>query len=168
MPFQTAVNITQAPAVEGDFCDSNPRGSVQAGQGAFVAGSNGVTIGRFAWADSSLLTVANTGSGVPTGFVARTGQQTLARFSAYPPTSGMVSMLIPAGFPLTLHDSGGFWVRNAGAGAVTYGMKAFSNTTNGSASFAATGATVAGSVETKWYAKSAGAAGELIKMSNVL
>ncbi|WP_252720287.1 phage cement protein, partial [Acinetobacter baumannii] len=58
--------------------------------------------------------------------------------------------------------------KNAGAGAVTKGMKAFANNTNGSVSFAAAGAPVSGSTETKWYAHTAGAAGELIKISNTV
>jgi hypothetical protein len=125
-----------------------------------------VTIGRFAWADSIQNTVANTGSCAPTGFVSRQGNNFNARIAGYPP--GETSMLIPAGFMVTLHQAGSFFVRNAGASAVTVGMKAFANTTNGSISFAATGATVTGSVETKWYAKSACNTGELAKISDII
>jgi hypothetical protein len=164
MAFPTTVNIQQAIGVEGDFAAADRWRSVEAGQGAFVAASGGVTVGRFAWADSSLLTVANAGSGAPTGFVHR--EVGLGRITGYPPQG--VSMLIPAGHMVTLMEAGSFLAKNAGAGAVTFGMKAFANNTNGSVSFAAAGATVTGSTETKWFAKSAGAAGDLIKISDVL
>ena len=77
-------------------------------------------------------------------------------------------MTVPSGFGIgNVFNAGDFWVKNAGSGAVTTGMKAFANLTNGTISFAATGATVTGSIETKWYAMSPGNAGELIKMSNL-
>lgn len=160
--FQTAVNLTQAPAVAGDFATANPWWSAEAGQGAYVAGSGGVTVGRFAWASTTDNTVSNAGTGVPTGFVHREFGQSL--ITAY---LAETSNLIPAGFMVTLFKAGDFWAKNDGAGAVTISMKAFASNTTGQVSFAAAAATVAGSTETKWYAQSAGAAGELIKISNV-
>lgn len=162
MPFQNTVNLLQAPAVAGDFASANRWASAEAGPGSFVAGSGGVTMGLFAWADSSQNTVANTGTGAPTGFVHR--EQGAALITAYLAESGN---LIPAGFMVTLMKGGDYWVRNAGAGAVTVGMKVFANNTTGAASFAAAGATVAGATETKWFAESAGAAGELVKMTSL-
>lgn len=162
MPFQTSVNLIQAPAMEGDFSSANRWASAQAQQGSFVAGGAGVTVGRFAWADSNQNTVANTGTGVPTGFVHR--EQGAPLITTYLAETGN---LIPAGFIVTLHKGGDFWVRNAGAGAVTVGMKAFANNTTGAVSFAATGATVAGATETKWSAESAAAAGELVMMTSL-
>lgn len=164
MPFQSAVNMTQAPAMEGDFASANPRSNALAEQGAYVAGTAGVTIGRWCWEDSQSVTVANTGTGAPTGFLARTGQVGSARITAY---LAETSNVIPAGFDVTLHKSGDFWVKNAGAGAVTKQMKAFANLSNGTTSFAAAGATVAGAIETKFFSESTGAASELIRISNV-
>lgn len=162
MPFQTQVNLTQAPAVEGDFASANPRHSVLSVEGGFVAGPSGLTIGRFCWADASTNRIlANTGTGAPTGFLHRDLQ---ALITTYLAESGMV---IPAGFGIgELFNGGDFWVKNAGAGAVTVGMKAFAKNADGMISFAAAGATVAGSTETKWFAMTAGAAGELVKMSD--
>ena len=164
MAFQTSLAVTQAPGIPGDFASVNPRHSALSVPGGYVAGPNGVTVGLFAWADTSTGTIlANTGSGLPTCFIHR-DMNTL--ITAYPSEFGMT---IPAGFGVgEMFDAGDFWVKNAGSGAVTIGMKAFANTTNGTISFAATGTTVTGSVETKWYAKTAGAAGEIIKMSNTL
>lgn len=162
--FQTGMNVTQAPGIPGDFCSVNPRHSALSVPGGYVAGPSGVTVGLFVWADTATGTIlANNGTGLPTAFMHRDMQSLI---TLYPSEFGMT---IPAGFGIgEMFDGGDFWVKNAGAGAVTIGMKAFANTSNGTVSFAATGATVTGSVETKWYAKSTGAAGEIIKMSNTL
>lgn len=162
MPFQSTVNLTPAPAVAGDFASGNPRNSVDAGQGAFVAGPQGLVSGLFAWVDTATNSLAsNAGTGAPTGFVHR---EQIATITTYLAESGNV---IQPGMPVTLFSAGDFWVRNAGAGAVAVMQKAFANNTNGTVSFAAPGATVAGATETKWYAQSVGAAGELVKISNV-
>ena len=69
MGFPRQVNVQAAPAVAGDFCDANPRSVVDAGQGGFVAGSSGLTIGSFAWADTLTNKIANSfGAGAPAGF----------------------------------------------------------------------------------------------------
>ena len=163
--FQQSVNVTQAPAVAGDFASANPRSHVLSSPGGFVAGANGLTIGCFAWADTATgLVMSNTGSGLPTGFVARRTFES-GLITTYLTDAGMT---VPAGFGFgELYAAGDFFVKNAGAGATTIGMKAFANLTNGTVSFAAAGATVAGSIETKWYAMSINAAGELVKISSV-
>ncbi|GBU18034.1 MULTISPECIES: hypothetical protein [Methylobacterium] len=164
MPFQTQVYTTQAPAVAGDFASANPRHSALSVPGGFVAAAAGLTVGLFAWADSSTGTIlANTGTGAPTCFVHR---ELNADFYVQ---SAEYGMTIPGGkYVGEMFSGGDFFAKNAGAGAVTKGMKAFANNTNGSVSFAAAGATVSGSTETKWYAHTAGAAGELIKISNTV
>jgi hypothetical protein len=160
--FQTAINVTQAPAVAGDFASSNPRHNVLSVPGGFVAGPSGLTVGLFAWADSATGTIlSNTGTGAPTCFVHRDMQ---ALITAY---MGVYGMTIPAGMGVgDMFDGGDFFVVNAGAGATTIGMKAFANLTNGTVSFAATGTTVTGSIETKWYCATINAAGELCKMTS--
>lgn len=162
MPFQSQVNLTQAPGVEGDFASANPRHSALSVEGGFVAGAGGVVVGRFAWMDASGKVLTSSGSGVPTGFVHREMQ---ALISTYLTEAGLV---IPAGFAVGgLFNAGDFFAKNAGAGAVTIGMKAFANNTDGSIKFAAAGATVAGCTETRFYACSAAAVGELVKISTV-
>ncbi|KVS50690.1 hypothetical protein WK39_27915 [Burkholderia cepacia] len=172
MGFQQHVYYQPAPAVEGDFASANPRASVLAGPGSLVAGPAGVTVGRFAWATSTgqpdvtsgetdfYNLVSNTGVGPPTGFVHREQQALITTWLAE------ASMLVPAGLPVTLHQAGDFWVRNAGAGPSAAGQKAFANLTDGAVQSGAAGATVAGTVETKWFVMSAAAPGELMKISS--
>lgn len=162
MPFQQSVNVTQAVAVAGDFATTDRRHSLPSVPGGYVAGANGLTVGLFAWADTATGTIlANTGTGVPSCFIHRSLNATNFIYLSN------ATMLIPAGMAVgEMFNGGDFFVKNAGAGATTIGMKAFANTTNGTISFAATGSTVTGSVETKWYAMSINLAGELVIMSD--
>lgn len=165
MPFPTIVSYAPAPAVEGDFCDSNPRASVNAGPGGLIAGPAGAIVGRFCWAttpndaDGAPASVTNSGTGAPTGFLHREQQGLITAFL------GEDGMTVPPGFPLTLMKEGGFWARNAGSGASVYGQKAFAKNSDGTVAFGAAGATIAGFTETKWFAMSVGAVGELVKIS---
>lgn len=154
--FPRVINQQQAPAVEGDFCSANPRSSVVAGEGTLVVGTAGVTIGRFAWADANGL-VTNAGTGAPTGFLHRDQQGLITAYL------GANSMVVPGGFPITLHRSGDFWMRSSTV--ATVGQKVFASNTTGAISTGAAGAMIAGSTETGWFVDSAGAAGELIKTS---
>ena len=145
MTFPTTVNVVQAPAVAGDFADKNPRASVDAGPSAFVAGSAGVTVGKFAWIDSLALTASNTGANAPTGFVSRSQQALITTFLA----EG--SQVIPQGLPVSLFSAGGFLVKNEGTTTSAIGQKAYANNVTGGVSFAATGtppaaASVTGSI----------------------
>lgn len=139
--FQTSVAVQPAPAVLGDFADSNPRASVQAGPRGLVAGSLGVYVGRFAWLSKSSLdgdnapsVVNNFGSGPVAGLVHREQQGLI---TTYLQQSGLI---VPAGFPITVLSAGGIWIKNDGATAVQAGMKAYANFADGKATFAATGA----------------------------
>lgn len=139
--FQTAVNVQPAPAVAGDFCDTNPRFSVDAGPGGLVAGALGVYVGRFAWWDAERLdgdnapaVVNNFGTGPVTGFVHREQQGLITDYLAE------ASMKVPPGFGLTLMSGGGFWVKNDGAALAQIGMKAYATFEDGTVTFAATGA----------------------------
>lgn len=137
--FQTQVNVAQAPGVLGDFCDRNPRYTVDAGPGGLVAGAAGVTVGRFAWAtypadgDGAPAIVNNFGAGPVTGFVHREQQTLITTYLAD------ASLLVPQGFPITLFMSGGFWALNSGATEAQVGMKAFANIATGAVTFAAAG-----------------------------
>lgn len=144
MPFPSQVNTQPAPAVAGDFCDSNPRYTVDAGPGGLVAGPGGVVVGCFAWAvppldpDNSPSVVNNFGSGPVTGFVHR---EENALFTQYLQEA---SNVIPAGFGMTLFSGGGFWALNSGAGQALYGQKAYANLATGAVTFAATGSPTTG------------------------
>lgn len=120
--FQTSVAVQPAPAVAGDFCDANPRSTVNAGPGGLVAGADGVTVGRFAWAsmeyidgDNAPALVNNYGTGAPTGFVAREQQALITTYLAD------ASMVIAPGFQMGLFNGGGFWAKNDGAVLAPYG-----------------------------------------------
>ena len=141
MPFQTSVKSDPAFAVEGDFASSNPRSAVVAPGGAFVAGAAGVTVGQFAWIQADGITVLNTGTGKPNGFVHREQQ---ALITAYLADS---SNVIPAGFPVTLMRNGDYYDKATVAGA-TLGQKAFAKLADGTMQAAAAGATVGGYIET--------------------
>jgi len=145
--FQTSVSTQPAPAVEGDFASANPRFTVDAGQGALVAGLAGVTIGRFAWLDYATIdndgapgTVNSFGTGAPAGFVHREQQGLITAFLT---PNGM---LIPPGKEVTLHNGGDFWVKNNGTTAAVPGLKAYADNSSGAVSFAATGGTGTGSI----------------------
>lgn len=140
--FQTQVNVQPAPAVEGDFCDANPRFTVPAGQGAFAAGPLGVTVGRFAWAvptavdnDNAPAIVNSYGVGAVTGFVGRNQQGLITTYLAD------AGMTIPQGFGLFLYNGGDFWVKNNGTTNVVINQKVFAKNADGAALAAAAGAT---------------------------
>lgn len=154
MPFQSVINQYQAPAVEGDFASANPYASVVAGEGALIAGTAGVTVGRFAWAVAGVVSNVQS-SGAPTGFVHRQMQAIITTWL------GANTMLIPAGVNMALMSAGDFWGRTTTV--ATIGQKVFASITDGTIATGAAGATVAGFVETKFVVGSAAAAGELVK-----
>lgn len=156
MGFQKDIRIQPAPAVEGDFASANPRASVLAGEGSLIAGTGGAIVGRFAWADANG-EVTNAGAGAPTGFIHREQQALITEWL------GETSMLVPEGLAITLHNEGDFWVKTLTA--ATVGQKVFASNTTGDVKTGAAGATIAGYTETGWTVKSAGAVGELIKIS---
>lgn len=160
--FQQTVNLNQAPGQPGDFASTNRRHSTLSVPGGFVAGPNGLTIGTFAWADTATGTIlSNTGIGAPTCFIHRAMQGLITTYL------GNNSYFIPAGMGVgEMFNSGDFFVRNAGTGPTTIMMKAYANLTTGAVSFGAAGATVAGSIETKWYAMTINLPGEIVKMSD--
>lgn len=147
--FQTQVNVAQVPAVEGDFASTNPRASVLAGPGGIVAGTAGLTVGRFAWVSSPLdgdgysSYANNYGFGrAPDGFVRRNQQGLITTYLA------QASMVIPAGFPTILMSSGDYWVKNTGTLTAQPGMKAYANFATGVVTFAATATPTSGASAT--------------------
>lgn len=172
--MQTFVNTQPSPAVEGDFCDTNPRFNVDAGPGGLVSGAAGVTVGRFAWwsaaqvdGDNAPAIVNNFGVGPVTGFVHREQQALLTQYLAD------ASMVIAAGYQMALMSGGGFWVKNNGTTQALIGQKAFANNADGKASFAATGATPSTASVTGSIAAGAGSvtgsiAGNVLTVTAVL
>lgn len=154
MAFQTQLNQYPAPGVEGDFASTNPTASYLAGEGQLVAGAQGVTVGRFAWAVNGV--VSNEGTTAPSGFVHREGQATLITWL------GASTMTVQPGIPMTLMTAGDYWARTSTA--ATIGQKVFASTTTGQIQTGAADATIDGYVETKFVVGSVAAAGELVKI----
>lgn len=141
MGFQKQVNTTPAIGLAGDFATANPRQSYPEPEGGFVAGAGGLTVGRFAWIGSDGVTVLNTGSGAPDGFVHREGQALITAFLA---ESGN---LVPAGLPVTIMRTGDY-LATATVAAAVKGNKAFAKLADGTMQPGAAGATISGFVET--------------------
>lgn len=133
MGFPRQINVVAAPAVVGDFCDSNPRSTVDSGAGAFVAGPNGLAVGLFAWADPTNVMLNNYGPGAPTGFIHRDQQALITAFL------GDDSMVIPAGYQATAFNAGGFWVYNSGSTTTAIGQTAYANNSTGAVTFGTAG-----------------------------
>jgi hypothetical protein len=141
--FQTRVNLTPAPAVEGDFASANPRSTVLAGPGGLVSGPSGVVVGKFAWIGPDFRTVDSfaTGPVAPDGFVHREQQALITVFLA------AATLLIPEGFPVTLHNTGDFWAKNLGPAALTKGATVYAGFADGGIySSAPAGASATGAI----------------------
>lgn len=136
MPFQTVVNLQQAPAIAGDFASSNPRASTIAPESGFVVGTGGVTVGRFAWVQADGVSVLNSGGrGKPDGFVHREEQ---ALITAY---LGEASNLVQQGYPIGLMRTGDYWVTATVSSAVVR-EKAFAKYQDGTVRFEPTGTVI--------------------------
>lgn len=179
--FPNQVNTLPAPAVEGDFADSNPRFTALAGPGGFVAGPAGVTIGRFVWYYSNFLDPDNTPQQVANSFngeqpmpvsttnvVGLIGRHQQGLITTYLTAAGM---LIPAGFPVTVFSGGGFWVKNTGTTQALIGQKAYANFSNGAVTFANTGAptqgTLTGSIGSTTVTFSGSIAGNVLTIASI-
>lgn len=133
MAFPTVVNSQQALGQAGDFAGHNPRFSVVPPVvSGFVAGSNGVTVGRFVWSDANGI-CSNTGAGAPTGFIHRQWNALITQFL------GSTSYVVPAGFMVNPFSGGSFLALNAGSTTTAVGYKAYANNADGSVSFNVTG-----------------------------
>lgn len=133
MPFQSTINTDPAPAVEGDFASATSvRHNVLGGPSQYVAGANGLTVGKFAWANPTTNKADNFNNGGNfVGFVHRDQPALITTWL------GEASLVVQAGLEVTLFDRGDFWGRFA-AGA-TIGQKVYANTSTGALTSAATG-----------------------------
>jgi hypothetical protein len=142
--FQTSVQVQPSVAIAGNFASANVRTSVNAGDGALVAGANGLVIGNFAWFDpytgqagNNYLPLSQQGVQITGyGFVANELQGTIATwFNGYANT-------ILAGQAVTLFSDGDFWAKSVTA--ATRGQAVFARLTDGAIMTAAGGTVVAG------------------------
>lgn len=162
--FQSTMNMTQAPACEGDIASLNPRYVLPGAEGAWTAGTGGITLGRFVWADKTDTNsvLLNAGTGAPSGIAAR--EMGAALITTY---LSETSVVVPAGFAVpTVLGGGDIWVKNTNSSAAAaVGNKAYASNTTGQVQFAATGQTISGYTETSWTAMTIGAAGALVKIN---
>lgn len=127
MPFQKNVYIQPAPAVAGDFASVNPRATLLAGEGALVAATGGVTVGRFVWVASGA--VSNVGTGSPNGFLHREQQALMTVYLAE------TSNVVQEGTPVSVHVAGDFWATtktNATVGQTVYADRTTGEVATGS------------------------------------
>lgn len=156
MSFQKAVKPYQAPAVAGDFAAHNPNASMLAGEGALVSGTDGVTVGVFAWADAEGKVSNKKTAGARIGFVHREQQ---ASITAYLAEHG--NQILP-GQIITLAVAGDFWAHFP-AGA-DIGQNVFAKDTDGTLK-ASAAATETGHTLTRFKVASKASAGELAKIT---
>ncbi len=169
MPFQTQVLLDPAPGLEGGWASVNPHHSMlnpntgdsaTSGYSSWKAGTGGLIVGRFGFADTIAGTVVSVnpgGTGIRIGFVHRFQPVLIQGYL------GAAAMALYAGQETDIADGGDFWVRLAAGGAP--GQKLFATNVDGSAVAGAAGATVAGATETAWFVDSFAPAGGLAKMS---
>jgi hypothetical protein len=108
MPFQSKVNLVQAPGVAGDFASTNPFSSVLTAPGGLVAPAGGLTVGNFAWVGPAGQVSQSYVSGWQIGFLGRNEQALITEYL------GEYSLVVPEGFMVTLFNGGDFWAYFAG------------------------------------------------------
>ena len=160
--FQGQVNQLPAPGVEGDFSTLDPFYEYPAGPGGLVAGSQGVTVGRFCWLDPTYLDpdnaptqVNNFGSGQPIGILGRRQQGVITVFLAE------ASLVVPAGLGIGVLAAADVWVKNRGTTQAVPDNKVYANSAGGAASFAAAGSVSSASITGSIVAESATITGSI-------
>ncbi|MBL3522868.1 hypothetical protein IM876_09350 [Serratia plymuthica] len=141
MALQKQVNLYYSGAVAGDRASHNP--VVYLPRNPLAEGI--VYVGRFVFRGTDPESQVKTSGSVVAGFVER-----LLNYYNFTLTSGG-TLAIPDKTPITVASIGEFYA--AYSSVPTIGQKAFANTTTGVITYAAAGATVAGSVETGFVVK---------------
>lgn len=164
MGFQKTINLAPPIAVEGNFASTGVYHSVLAGSQQLVADTAGVTMGRFAWANMVTGKATNVKPADTTNYVqgfVRRGDNT-ALIVAW---LAEASMLVQAGYGVTMYDRGDFFVKTTTA--ATIGQKVFASNTTGEIATGAAGATVTGFTETNFTVASIGGIGATIKITAI-
>jgi hypothetical protein len=141
--FQQQVNLYPAPAVWGDRASMNPTATVDAGPFNLTSGLLGAVVGKFGWqvlTPATMLSIVNnyspTQPTIPDGFVANEQQALITTWL------GQQSMVIPAGYAVTLYNRGDFWGKTVYTDAAV-GSKVFANVFSGDVYPAASGSFIA-------------------------
>jgi len=133
--FQTTMYTQPARGIEGDWASANPRFTQLSGQAPIFAGANGVTVGRFAWLNGSIVSNSKAMGG-RIGFVHR-DQPALIVPTGYSNWLPQSTMVVPPGLEVVLYDSCDVWC--AFAAGATPGQKVYASYADGTAVAAATG-----------------------------
>jgi len=155
MALQKQVGLYYSGAVAGDRASHNP--AVYLPRNPLAEGI--VYAGRFVFRGTDAATQVKTSGTVVAGFVER-----IINYYNYVVTSSG-TMGIADKTPVTVATIGDFYAAYTGT-TPTLGQKAFASTTDGTISYAAAGATVAGSVETGFVVKEVRNADGLVFISN--
>ncbi|TNH43756.1 structural cement protein Gp24 [Photorhabdus luminescens] len=108
--FQRTMNNDLPLGVAGDFASANPHFSMVAGEGQLKSGTDGVTVGLFAWADDKGIVSNKKVTGGVLGFVHRNNQAIVNQYGTE------ASMKIPKGREVTLMTGGDYLVVLAAGG----------------------------------------------------
>lgn len=125
--FQTSIARNLAFGIPGDFATTGPWTTVPAGAGELTAGSAGVTIAAFAWADDTTGVVTNGKPNLAStrfGFVGRNQRSVITAYLAES------SFVVNAGMEITLYDGGAYHMV-APSGGATIGQKVFARYADG-------------------------------------
>lgn len=155
--IQQQVFQTVPQGVPGDKATLNPTAYTVHN---YLADAGGVVAGTFVWedADGAATNTQPDPAVAPMGIV--------ERLLVYPGVGGVAgdaTLTIEAGQAVSVVVKGDMYVE--AGGNVTAGQSAYAMT-DGTITFAASGATVSGGVETDWIAKSAGTTGDTVIVSN--
>lgn len=156
MGLQKSVGLYYSGAVAGDKASQNPvvyRPRNPLAQGA-------VTVGNFVFQGTDPANQVSASGSVVAGFVPRI----LDYYNFNITSAGTLS--IPDKTPVTVALKGDFYAAFTSSTPPTLGQKAFASTTDGSVTYAADGATVAGYVETGYVVREVRTADGLVFISN--
>jgi hypothetical protein len=126
MPFQTSVNLDLSYGVPGDFATTAPFSIVPAMKGELTAGSAGVYVARFAWAEDSTGVVSNGKPDLTStrfGFVIRNQRAVITTYLAE-----YVNYVQP-GMEVALADGGAFLI--SAPSSATIGQRVFAKYADG-------------------------------------
>ncbi len=158
MAFQNKVELYPAPGREGSPASYNAAFAVPPPAEGFRAGSDGVTMSRFVWRDTSNdVLVNNTGTGSPLGFV---GNEMTGIIGVLDSTT----MKIYQGAQVSVYMTGDWWGKSATEASI--GQKVFAVLADGSIKTGTAGATIDGAVETHFVVMTSAAVGEIFKFSS--
>jgi hypothetical protein len=152
MAFQQTVNTYPGIGIPGAYAAINPIVSTAKGYVASAA----CNIGGFVWADEEGC-VKPTGAGRPLGFAVREITNPLG-------IDVEASNTVPVGYPVSVEVKGDFFAVTTTA--ATVGQKVFAVSANGTIKTGDAQTTVEGAVETDFEVIQAGAANDVIIISN--